>query len=92
MVSAPTIVRPSLPPRKRARPESLRVRATRPSLLDLRFTGDPWIEMNSDGRLVLRLGGYSVASIDGSPIDLPVLNGLLDRIRHRRPRCRSYCS
>jgi hypothetical protein len=91
MLIAPMVVRPSLPPRQRVRSENLRVRATRPSLLDLRFTADPWIEMSADGRLVMRLGGYSIASINGSPIDLPVLNGLLDRIRHRRPRCRAFC-
>jgi hypothetical protein len=36
----------------------------------------------------LCLGDYSLASINSLPLDLPALNGLLDRVRHRRPRYR----
>jgi len=60
----------------------------RPSVLDLRFTGDPWIVEESDERLLICLGDYRLADIRGVGIDLPSLNLALDRMRHRRPRPR----
>lgn len=60
----------------------------RPSLLDLRFTGDPWIVQQSDGLLLLCLGDTRLADIQGIGIDVPSLNLALDRMRHRRPRRR----
>lgn len=66
----------------------LRLRSVRPSVLDRRFCGDPWIEAGQNGQFTLYLGDYSLVSIDALAIDLPALNSLLDRIRHRRPRCR----
>jgi hypothetical protein len=68
--------------------ETLRLRSVRPSILDLRFCGDPWIKAGQDGKLAIYLGDYRLASIDGLPIDLPGLNAMLDRVRHRRPRHR----
>jgi hypothetical protein len=59
---------------------------TRPSVLDLRFTGDPWIEERRDGVFRIFLGDYCLAGVHGSTIDLPSLNLSLDRMRHRRPR------
>ncbi len=64
------------------------LRMVRPSVLDLRFTGDPWIVEESEGRLLLCLGDYHLAGIRGSGIDLPSLNLALDRLRSRRPRPR----
>jgi hypothetical protein len=52
----------------------------------LRFCGDPWIVAAEDGQFALCLGDYSLASINGIALDLPALNSLLDRVRHRRPR------
>jgi hypothetical protein len=65
-----------------------RVRATRPSILDKRFSGDPWIISGKEGEFLLCLGDYGLANIQGSDLDLPALNGLLDRVRHCKPRQR----
>ena len=85
--SSVTLERPlsSVAPRVR---KPVQLRATRPSILDLRFCGDPWIVAGDDGQFALCLGDYSLASINSLPLDLPALNGLLDRVRHRRPRYR----
>jgi hypothetical protein len=65
------------------------LRMVRPSLLDLRFTGDPWIVKSSAGPCKLCLGDTCLAGINAIGIDLPSLNLVLDRMRHRRPRPRS---
>jgi hypothetical protein len=62
------------------------LKMVRPSVLDLRFTGDPWIVARSDGNFHLCLGDYCLAGIRGVNLDLPSLNQVLDRMRHRRPR------
>ena len=64
------------------------LKMVRPSLLDLRFTGDPWIVARSDGTFNLCLGDYCLAGIHGVSLDLPSLNQVLDRMRHRRPQRR----
>src|SRR5262245_34163426 len=74
---------PHFTPRRRTQ-----LRMVRPSVLDLRFTGDPWIVEESEGRLLLCLGDYHLAGIRGLGIDLPSLNLALDRLRSRRPRPR----
>jgi hypothetical protein len=60
----------------------------RPSLLDLGFAGDAWL-VGGEDFLTLSLGDYPLARITGSPFDVPSLNDLLDRARHRRPRWHS---
>jgi hypothetical protein len=65
------------------------LRTVRPSLLDLRFAGDAWLIVGEDDFLTLSLGDYPLASITGLPLDLPSLNDILARARHRRPRWRS---
>jgi hypothetical protein len=65
------------------------LRVVRPSLLDLRFVGDAWLLSGDDDSLTLSLGDYALAAITGLALDLPSLNSLLDRARHRRPRWRS---
>jgi hypothetical protein len=60
----------------------------RPSLLDLRFTGDPWIVDHNDGTFKLCLGDYCLVGIAGVTFDLPSFNQVLDRLRSRRPRRR----
>jgi hypothetical protein len=70
------------------KPPDLHFRTVRPSLLDLRFCGDAWIEGGEDGTLELYLGDYCLTRLEGSALDLPALNRLFDAMRHRRPRLR----
>ena len=63
-----------------------RWRSVRPSLLDLRFTGDPWVSAGADGEAELCLGGYCLARLDVLPFDVPCLNRALLQLRQPRPR------
>jgi hypothetical protein len=92
MLEAPTLLA-----RRQSRPTEcapvhthpdLHFRTVRPSLLDLRFCGDAWIEPDEEGTLQLCLGDYCLARLEGSSLDLPALNRLFDAMRHRRPRLR----
>jgi hypothetical protein len=68
---------------------SLRIKMIRPSLLDQRFAGDPWIVDRGEGSMAICLGNYPVAWLDELPFDLPALNQLfcsLRRSQARRPR------
>jgi hypothetical protein len=67
---------------------SLSLRPVRPSLLDLRLAGDPWIVPQGENLLALCFSDWQLASLRGMGLDLPGLNQLLDRMRHRRPRPR----
>jgi hypothetical protein len=69
-------------------PSLLRQAARRPTVTDLRFRGDPWVETARDGMLAVRLGNYHLAALHGSPLDLPHFNTLLSRLR-QRPCCRA---
>ena len=81
---------PQRPKRPSKRPNiGLHLRCIRPSLSDWRFTGDAWILEKESGTLAVRLGDYELARINGSTLDLPSLNRILDQLRHRRPRRRS---
>jgi hypothetical protein len=62
------------------------VRSVRPSLLDLRFTGDPWVVDEQDGTSSLRLDDYCLASIAAVGFDLPVFNRTLLALRLRQAR------
>jgi hypothetical protein len=92
MLEAPTLLtRRHSRPTERAQahtPPELHFRTVRPSLLDLRFCGDAWIEPAEDGTLQLYLGDYCLTRLEGSRVDLPALNRLFDAMRHRRPRLR----
>jgi hypothetical protein len=76
-------------------PSSRRVvlRASRPSLIDLRFKGDPWVVEQVGGAAVC-LGDYQLTQFTASPFDLPSLNRWLQQLRlgqarrdsHRRAR------
>jgi hypothetical protein len=66
----------------------LRRSTKRPTVMDLRFRGDAWVEDQRDGTLSLCLGNYSLAAVRGSALDLPHLNTLLSRLR-QRPCCRA---
>ncbi len=63
-------------------PPSRRValRACRPSLIDLRFKGDPWV-VEADGRAAVCLGDYSLGQLRVSPLDVPSLNRALMQVR-----------
>jgi hypothetical protein len=60
-------------------------RCARPSLLDARFCGDPWIEPSSEGTAALCLANYCLADIALMPFDLPSLNETFHRMRVRLP-------
>jgi hypothetical protein len=55
----------------------------RPSLLDARFGGDPWIVDHEDGTASVRLGDYRLTRLSLGAFDLPALNRLWTRMRHR---------
>ena len=65
-------------------------RSVRPSLLDLRFTGDPWVVQHEDGTASVRFDDYRLARIQTVPLDLPSLNQLLLQLRHWQTRRRFY--
>jgi hypothetical protein len=67
-------------------PFSIHIRSVRPSITDRRFSGDPWIINEGDNSYLLCLGDYGLANVEGLELDMPGLNGLLDRIRNRKPR------
>lgn len=58
-----------------------RLRCVRPSLLDLRFTGDPWVVDHEDGTASVRLDDYLLARIEAMPFDVPSLNQLFLQLR-----------
>jgi hypothetical protein len=64
------------------------IRLKRPSVLDLRLTGDPWIIPHGDEHAALCFGDWELTSVRGSRFDLSTLNQLLSSLRHRRPRRR----
>jgi len=64
----------------------IRMRSTRPSVLDLRFTGDPWIVQAEDGTFELVLGNMTLNRIQSEDIDLPSMLQLLEKLRLPR-RC-----
>lgn len=66
------------------------LRSVQPSLLDLRFTGDPWVVDQQDGTVTLRLDNYRLARFHASPIDVPSLNHLLLQLRQCQMRRRVY--
>ncbi|HVS40405.1 MAG TPA: hypothetical protein VMS17_32910 [Gemmataceae bacterium] len=56
-------------------------RTVRPSLLDLRFTGDPWVVGGDDGAACLCLDTYQLATVAALRLDLPSLNRTWSRLR-----------
>jgi hypothetical protein len=81
---------PKQPPPRLVPPDRspLPLRSIRPSLVDVRFTGDPWVVAQDDGTASLRLDNYRLARIQTSHLDLPSLNGLLLQLRHWQLRRR----
>jgi hypothetical protein len=64
------------------------LRSVRPSLLDLRFTGDPWVVDHHDGTASVRLDNYRLARLHTLPFDLPSLNQLFLQLRQWQMRRR----
>jgi hypothetical protein len=68
-----------------------RVRAVRPSLIDPRFTGDPWIVDHGDGTASVRLDDYPITALSLGAFDLPALNRVWTELRsHLTKRRRCY--
>ena len=65
-------------------------RSVRPSLLDLRFTGDPWVVEHEDGTASVRFDDYHLARLQTVPLDLPSLNQLLLQLRQWQTRRRFF--
>jgi hypothetical protein len=79
------IALPSAAQSRGTTPRRVAMRAVRPSLIDLRFTGDPWVEERDDTAAVC-LGGYPLTHLDVSPFDLPSLNRWLHHLRYGQAR------
>lgn len=81
----------SVMPRTIQPPRSLPLlRSVRPSLLDLRFTGDPWVVDHEDGTASVRLDDYRLAGIQTVSFDVPSLNQLLIQLRQSQTRRRFF--
>lgn len=74
------------PPHCRPRRTAPPFRTVRPSVLDLRFTGDPWVVSRGDSGASLCLDGYQLTNLSALPFDLPSLNRTLCHLR--RPPAR----
>jgi hypothetical protein len=85
----PTVARRHDPGESRA--ASAPRRSFRPSLLDPRFTGDPWIVGHDDGTAVLCLDGYQLTRICLLRFDLPSFNRVFGRLRQGRRRSSDPC-
>jgi hypothetical protein len=82
---APTIVMldlaaPPLTSGPRPTPRRVRARATRPALVDLRFTGDACVVGDGDTAAVC-LGDYRLSQLAVTPLDLPSLNSTFWQVR-----------
>jgi hypothetical protein len=64
------------------------LRASRPSLIDLRFKGDAWV-VNHGPIAAVCLGDYPVTHVAASPFDVPSLNRTLQQVRFGQAR-RNY--
>jgi hypothetical protein len=62
------------------------LRSTRPSLLDVRFTGDPWVASGPEGAAALCLDDYCLVRVIVSPLDVPSFYQTV--LRMRQARCR----
>jgi len=81
----------SVPPLVPPAPSSSRrvtVRACRPSLIDLRFKGDPWVVIKEQQAAVC-LGDFPMGQVAVSPLDVPSLNRALLQVRFGQAR-RNY--
>jgi len=65
------------------------VRACRPSLIDLRFKGDPWVVAKEQQQAAVCLGDFPMGQVAVSPLDVPSLNRALLQVRFGQAR-RNY--
>jgi hypothetical protein len=85
-VAIPPIVPPApVPPPVTRR---ITIRACRPSLIDLRFKGDPWV-VSKERQAAVCLGDFSMGQVTVSPLDVPSLNRVLLQVRFGQAR-RNY--
>jgi hypothetical protein len=68
--------------------KSFRLPQVRPSLLDTRMRGDPWVAACQPELLVVYLNNQPITLLPGSPLELASLNQILFTLRHRPPRKR----
>jgi hypothetical protein len=64
------------------------IRACRPSLIDLRFKGDPWVVQREKHASVC-LGDFPMGQVNVSPLDVPSLNRAFQQVRLGQAR-RTY--
>jgi hypothetical protein len=65
------------------------IRPARPSLLDFRLQGDPWILALGDHTAGVFFDSCQLLTLAALPLDVEGLNSQLQALRHRRPRsCR----
>jgi hypothetical protein len=64
------------------------IRPRRPSLLEPRLVGDPWVISQAEEILTLCFNDWPLATVRGLPLDLPSFNHLLERLRNRPARRR----
>jgi hypothetical protein len=67
---------PAMPPN----PQNRVIRACRPSLVDLRFKGDPWV-VARENQAAVCLGDFPMGHVNVSPLDVPSLNRFLMQVR-----------
>lgn len=63
-----------------AKKSRVTVRATRPSIVDLRFREDAWVVEDED-RACVCLGNYSFGGLSVTCFDMPALNSLFGTVR-----------
>jgi hypothetical protein len=84
--AVPTLV-PAAPVAKPAT-RRITIRACRPSFIDLRFKGDPWV-VRKEQAAVVCLGDFTMGQVTVSPLDVPSLNRALLQVRFGQAR-RNY--
>jgi hypothetical protein len=84
----PNIALPPAPHERTPPTRRVVLRASRPSLIDLRFKGDPWV-VGQDGEVAVCLGDYHLTEFTASPFDVPSLNRWLQQLRLGQAR-RNY--
>jgi hypothetical protein len=64
------------------------IRPARPSLLDYRLRGDPWILAHGDLTAGVFFDSCPLLTLSALPLDAAALNSQLHDLRNRRPRPR----
>ena len=73
---------PLVPPAPSRR---ITIRACRPSFIDLRFKGDPWVVIK-ERQAAVCLGDFAMGQVAVSPLDVPSLNRVLQQVRFGQAR------